>query len=1215
MRRWTSTLATVALAAGALSTAAATAPSAMAQPGEPIYLNHHYSPVERATDLVSRMTLAEKAAQMDSSRAPAIPRLGVAAWGWWNESNHGVNALTLTPSGNATTLTNTTSYPSDLSMGSTWNPDLAYSEAGKIGDEARDVAPFNTQNLDFYAPTVNLTRDPRWGRNDESWSEDPTLTADLAAQYVDGLQGQTQNGTLPASANGYYKAIATLKHYAANNSEVNRRQGSADMDQRTLREYYTKQFADIIAQSHPGSIMSSYNEVNGTPAAASVQLMDTLARETFGFTGYFTSDCDAVEVIQKDHHWQPPNAPAPLDQYGRSAYANSAGEDLDCNAGYSDQYNYGNTIPTAIAQHITTQTDVYNTGDVDTSVVRLFTARIETGEFDAESQVPWVQAARKRLGGQVWVSSNANNAITETADRLAQARAVADQSITLLKNSATTKPNGKKGASLLPLKVPSSGPYKVAVMGYFAHPSGGLFLGGYSSIQASAGAANNVDTYQGVKDAVQAINPNATVDFLPGVTGGTSAASLTTVDAQSIAAAKGYDAVIVVAGTDFSTSAEDHDRTSLDLPGAQASMISQAEAANPNTIVYLETVGEVNLGSFQNTTPALLWSSYNGQQQGRAIADVLTGSVNPSGHLPFSWYTDDKQLPAITDYTIRPTATTQGRTYQYYSGPVSYPFGYGLSYAKFAYSDITINQNAVNADGTIVVKARVTNTGTVAGATVPQLYATTPFEPASKQRPIKRLVGFDKITLNPGASKTVSFKVKAADLAFFDEARNSYVVDPGKYGFQVASSSADSDVKLRASVRVTGRISQTPTVLTAKPIETGDQARGVAQRVMFDINTTINPQLTVSMNDQTLYGYITKGQSTPLPHGLKVTYSSNRSNVVRVERNGSLKAVGSGIATVKATVRYHGATTSTTFTVDVAPLQFTSNPSTVFQVGKPGTYSVSTGGSPTAKLTESGPLPAGITFTDNGDGTATIAGTAPSRAGTYPITITAKNGTSPTVKQVFLLYIGTPTAITSPAQAQLVQGSAGSFTITTTGFPAATITESGNLPTGVSLTDNGDGTATLSGTPAADTAGPYPITVTATNGLAPATQTLNLSVLRAAPTATTAVLAGSTSVLRHYGPYTFSQPLANIAVHLVAAGGTTDVVPPAVSASNGWYEFDGVAPGNYQVEFVDPAGGYVTQWYSTASGGSATQAGASTVALTAGAATTGVNATLAPVTG
>ncbi|MBE7187650.1 glycoside hydrolase family 3 C-terminal domain-containing protein [Jatrophihabitans endophyticus] len=1212
MRRWTSALTVTALSAAALSAVAfgTAGPAAAKKTPEPIYLNRHYTPVERATDLVSRMTLAEKAAQMDSSRPPAIARLGVAAWGWWNESNHGVNALTLTPTGNATTLTNTTSYPSDLSLGSTWNPNLVRHEASKIGDEARDVAPFNTENLDFYAPTVNLTRDPRWGRNDESWSEDPTLTADLASQYVDGLQGQNKHGVLPASAHGYYKAIATLKHYAANNSEVNRRTGSSDMDQRTLREYYTAQFASIIQQSHPGSIMSSYNEVNGTPAAANVQLMDTLARETFGFNGYFTSDCDAIYEIEAGHHWQPPQASAPLDQYGRTAFANSAGEDLDCNAGYADQYNYGNTIPTALAQHIQTQTDVYNQGDVDTSVVRLFTARIETGEFDAESDVPWVKAARKRLGGQTWVDSNANNAETETPDRLAQARTSADQSITLLKNNRPTETGDQKGSKLLPLKVPSSGPYKVAVMGYYAHPSGGLFLGGYSSIQGAAGQANNVDTYQGVKSAVQAIDPDATVDYLPGVTGGTTGSNLNTVDQASIAAASKYDAVIVVAGTDGSTSAEDHDRSNLELPGAQDSMISQAEAANPNTIVYLETVGDVNLGSFADTTPALLWSSYNGQEQGTAIADVLTGTMNPSGHLPFDWYTSDSDLPAITDYAIRPTATTQGRTYQYYTGPVSYPFGYGLSYSKFSYSDITLNHNAVTANGTITVKARVKNTGRRAGATVPQLYVTTPFEPASAQRPIKRLEAFQRVSLNPGQSKTVTFSVKAAKLAFFDESANKYVVDPGRYGLQVASSS--SDVQLHTAVKVSGQISQTPAVLTAKPIETGDKARQVAERVMFDIDTTINPQLTVSMNDQKLYGYVTKGQSTPLPAGLTTSYRSDRSSVVRVTGNNTLKAVGSGIATVTATVRYHGGSATTSFTVDVAPLQITSDPSTVFAAGQPGSYTVTTNSSPTAKLTESGTLPAGVTFTDNGDGTATLAGTAPTKTGTYPITIIARNGVSPTVKQVFLLYVGKPSSLTSPSTAQFTAGSSGSFTVTTSGFPPTTLTESGTLPTGLTFTDNGDGTASIKGTPATGTQGSYPITVTAANGLSPAAmQTITVTVLAQAPTSTTADLAGTVSATMHYGTYTFSSPVAGIAVHLVAAGQSADAVPSVTTATNGSYEFDHVAPGRYQVEFVDPTQKYTTQWFNGTAAGAGSQTGASTVTLTAGQATVGVNATLA----
>ena len=1211
-------LATGVVGGSGLATAAppgVTAQRNAAAASSPIYLNPKYSPVERAVDLTSRMTLAEKAAQMNSSAPPAIPRLGVAVWGWWNEANHGVNALTTTTSGNAVNQTNTTSYPSDLSLGSTWNSDLVYKEAGLISDEAREVVPNNTQNLDFYAPTVNLTRDPRWGRNDESWSEDPTLTANLASQYVDGLQGQDQHGKLLDAANGYYKAIATLKHFAANNSEVNRRSGSSDMDQRTLREYYTAQFASIIKQSNPGSIMSSYNEVNGVPAAASVQLMDTLARETFGFTGYFTSDCDAVYEIQAGHQWQPPEAAAPLDQFGRTAYANSAGEDLDCNAGYADQYSYGNTIPTAIAQHIPTQTDVYNTGDVDTSVVRLFTARIETGEFDAESQVPWVQAARARIAPGTWVSNNSNNAVTETPERLATARAAADQSIVLLKNAKVTKANGKAGSPLLPLKVPNSGNYKVAVMGYYANPTGGLFLGGYSSIQGSAGQAKEVNAYQGIKTAVQAVDPAATVDYLPGVTGGTTGTTLTTVDAASIAAAKNYDAVIVVAGTDGTTSSEDHDRTTLALPGAQASMISQAEAANPNTAVYLETVGQVDVSAFQQTSPALLWSSYNGQEQGTAIADVLLGKVNASGRLPFSWYADEKQLPAITDYTIRPTATTAGRTYQYFNGAVAYPFGFGLSYDTFKYSAIAVNRTAVTADGSFTVKATIRNQGTSVASEVPQLYVTTPFEPASAQRPLKRLEGYQKITLNPGQSKTVTFKVAASALAFFDEKSNKYVVDAGRYGLQVGSSSANADIKLKATIKVSGKISQTPTVLTAKPIQTGDKSAQVAQRVMFGINTTIDPQLTVSMNDQSLYGYVTKGQSKPLPTGLTTSYTSNRPKVVKVVAGkggkSTLRAVGSGIATITATVKYHGVSVSTRFTVDVAPLQITSNPSTVFQAGKAASFTVTTNSSPTAALTVSGKLPAGITFTDNGDGTATFAGTAPTKIGTFPVTITARNGVSSTVKQIVLLYVGTLPVITSPSAAQFIVGTASSFTVTTSGFPQAAITQSGALPAGLTFTDNGDGTATITGSPAAGSNGSYALNLSAANGLTPvAAQTVTLTVLTAAPTATAAVVAGTVSQQAHYGPYTFNVAAPNIAVHLVAPGSTTDVAPPVTSASNGSYEFDNVAPGSYQVEFVDPANKLATQWYNGTPAGSATQAGASTVSATAAQATVAINATL-----
>ena len=901
----------IVAAGAALSCAAvAAAPTALANgparaSAGPIYLDPHYRPAERAADLVSRLTLAQKAQQMNSSAAPAIPELGVAAWGWWNEAAHGVAREQTNTGANPPILTNTTSYPVDLSLGSTWNPGLVHEEAGRISDEAREVTRNNTQDLDYYSPTVNLARDPRWGRNDETWSEDPTLTAVLAAQYVNGLQGQDENGRLPASSGGRLKAIATLKHFAANNSEFNRRTGSSDMDQRTLREYYTAQFRDIIQSSRPGSIMSSYNRVNGVPAPASVQLIDTLARQTFGFGGYFTSDCDAVYEIQAGHHWQPPGAPAPLDQYGRTAYANAAGEDLNCNQGYHDAYSYANTIPTAIANHIATQTDVYNEGDVAVSLVRLFTARIRTGEFDAEDTVPWVREARRRLAPGTWTTSAANNAVPETPGRLALDQRVADQRLELLKNEAVA------GRRLLPLRVPASGGYRVAVIGAYAAPPA-LYLGGYSSNQGPAGVAKEVNAYQGVKAAVRKIDPDATVDYYPGVTG----AKLETVDQASVAAAKNYDVVIVVAGTDQNTADEGADRGTLALPGAQASMISQVAAQNPHTVTYLETMGQVDIGGFQSQVPALLWSSYNGQRQGAALADVLLGTANPSGHLPFTWYRGLDQLPAIGDYTIRPTATSAGRTYMYFTGDVTYPFGYGMGYSDFAYTNLRVDRAVADANDTLRVTADVTNRGSRAGDAVPQLYVATPFAPASAQRPIKRLASFQKVTVAPHRTRRVSFTVPVSRFAFYDEAAGRYKVDPGRYELQLAASS--SDVAARTSVKVGGTLRPTPSVVTAKPTQAGDAAQGIVQRVMFARGTTVDPQLTVSMADESVYGYVTKGASVPLPRGLTATFRSDRPQVVRVDAHGTIRTVGAGVATVTATVRYQGKTASTSFVVHVS---------------------------------------------------------------------------------------------------------------------------------------------------------------------------------------------------------------------------------------------------------------------------------------------------------
>ena len=576
------------------------------------------------------------------------------------------------------------------------------------------------------------------------------------------------------------------------------------MDERTLREYYTAQFRDLIKQSSPGSIMSSYNEVNGVPSAANTHLIDELARETFGFQGYFTSDCDAVFEIQAGHHWQPPEAPQPLDAVGRTAFSNSAGEDLDCNQGFHDGSSFANTIPTAVAQKIVTQTGTYNENDVDSSLVRLFTARMETGEFDNEAKVPWVAEARKRLAPGSWTNTDANNAVTETPARLAMARKAGDQSIVLLKNDAVKQRTAKPPSCCrcrCPPRELSGSPW--------------------SATSRTRRRCTSAVTRATRAPLVRPRRSTATTASRPRSRRSTRTPSSTTFPVRSRARrapsmpirSRPLRATTLSSCTRVRTTArraESKDRSSLALPNNQASLISQVAAVNPNTIVYMETLGEVDVNSFQNQVPAMLWSSYNGQRKGESLADVVLGTTNPSGRLPFTWYKDVQDLPAMTDYAIRPTATSPGRTYMYYNGPVSYPFGYGLGYSDYTYSNMHVSSKKLDANGTLRVTADVTNTGSRSGDEVAQLYVTTPDASAALQRPLKRLEGFTKISVRAHRTKHVSFTVKVPQLAFFSDSANRYSVDDGRYGIQLSTSSADQDVQQQAFITVHGALDPTP---------------------------------------------------------------------------------------------------------------------------------------------------------------------------------------------------------------------------------------------------------------------------------------------------------------------------------------------------------------------------------------------------------------------
>ncbi len=501
-------LALAVTGAAAVAAPAATASSAGRADQPPVYLDTRYSFQARAADLVSRMTLPEKVAQLSTNSAPAIPRLGVQQYTYWNEGQHGINTLGANQdNGGNGGPPKATSFPANFASTMSWDPSLVYQETTAISDEARgflDKSLFGTgQNnlgpsasdygdLTFWAPTVNLDRDPLWGRTDEAFGEDPYLVGQMAGAFVDGYEGNTPSGQ---SETGYLKVASTAKHYALNNTEDNRTGISSNVDDTELRDYYTKQFQSLIEDAHVSGLMTSYNAINGTPSVADTYTANQIAQRTYGFGGYITSDCGAIGTTYQNfpsgHDWAPPGyttdsngangtwtntatgttVPAAA---GGQAYALRAGTDLNCAGGENTLAN----IQAAISAGVLSE------GVIDNALIRLFTVRMETGEFDPPSQVPYTSITKSAI------QSPAHQALATT---------VADNSLVLLKNDnlpGTSTP-------LLPMNAAATN--KIVVVGDLANTvSLGLYSGD-PSLQ--------VDAVQGITAAVQKANQGAHVVF------------------------------------------------------------------------------------------------------------------------------------------------------------------------------------------------------------------------------------------------------------------------------------------------------------------------------------------------------------------------------------------------------------------------------------------------------------------------------------------------------------------------------------------------------------------------------------------------------------------------------------------------------------------------------------------------------------------------------
>lgn len=888
----------------------------------PIYMDPSYSYAERAADLVARMTISQKASQISSQNAPSIPpeqldggalnvpaTVGVAGYTWWQEALHGyLNAQ------------NANSYPQNTSVGNTWNPELYYRVASEIADEIRERAPkrstvstgsnVNATNLNFYSPTVNLHRDPRWGRNEESYSEDVYLMSKMGAAFVKGMQGLDQEGK-PIDPKGRRKVNTTLKHYVANNSERNRLDGGADTSMRILREYYAAPYRDIIKEADVASVMTAYSTLNGDPCTWSSYLIETLLRQIYGFSGFMTGDCDSVATISR-HRFTNPYTGQILTIVEQYAQALAHGMDLQCNGGHGSGVSYAARMDEMLAQAVENDKGRFTENQVDVSLHRLMTARMQTGEWDEDNTFTKEAAER--------VAEQSGSIGWQTPERLKLIDDVNAEAVVMLKNEAPAGSDEK----ILPLAIPESGDYNVVIVGAWqTNRYTGLYSGGQSD------DTNRINIQQRIVSNIREKNPNANITTLTGY-GNSTAASSYTISEGDQEIIKNADVVIVVTGTAESYSREDGDRTSIVFSNGQANLISNVGKLNPRTIAVMETCGPMQVTQFEDDVAAILWSSYLGNRK-VGFGDVITGKVNPSGKLTDTWYQNvsdsgESDIPSIYDYDLLPSEGKEGRTYMYFGGTPSYPFGYGLSFTTFEYSELTIKKGdsvatEFDANDTITVSFKVTNTGTVKGKETTQLYVAQPDAPAELQRPIKRLKGFEKIELEPGESKTVTLNVSIPDLAFYNDETDSFKVDTGKYQIQVGTNSAE--ISLTGDINVTGELNIVPAVVTAKPSQTGDDELGIEERLIFDKGKKVFPKLTVAMNDESIYGYIIKQQSsfhkkssTPLPEGMTVTYSSNRPEVVSVNGD-EIRTEAPGVATITATVTYNGESVSTDFVVYV----------------------------------------------------------------------------------------------------------------------------------------------------------------------------------------------------------------------------------------------------------------------------------------------------------
>jgi beta-glucosidase len=670
------------------------------------------------------MTRDEKIAQLMTD-APAIPRLGVAAYDWWNEALHGVARAGVA-----------TVFPQAIGLAATFDVPLVRRVATAISDEARakyNLAQGRRQQgryhgLTFFSPNVNIFRDPRWGRGQETFGEDPTLTGEMGVAFIGGMQGDDSR---------WLKTVATAKHFAVHSGpEADRHAFDARVSPHDLADTYLPQFEAAVRRGRVASVMAAYNRVNGQPCAASPWLLGDVLRRGWGFDGYVVGDCGAVGDVFAGHHAAPTREAA-------AAAALRAGTDLDCGSDFG-------ALRGAAAQGLVTD------AELDRALVRLLTARVRLGMFDPPDAVPWSGLGRET------VDSPAHR-------RLAREAAV--KSIVLLEN---------RGA--LPL-----GPAvkRLAIVGPTADDLQ-VLLGDYAGTPSAP-----VTLLAGLRGAARA--RGIAVRYARGATLAGSGSSLAQV-ADAVAAARRSDAVVAVLGLDPRLEAEEGDsvlnpagdRRDLGLPGAQQRLL-EALVATGKPVIAVLTGGSALAVPFASAhAAALLDVWYPGEAGGDALADVLFGDADPAGRLPVTFYRSADDLPPFADYAMR------GRTYRYLERAPLYGFGYGLSYTRFRYANLTV---AADLRG---VSVEVQNVGPRAGDEIVQAYIVPRGAPAYAPR--RWLAAFGRIALAAGERRTVTLPLPPAALTLVDEQGARRKIQ-GEVDIAVGGGQPDADGHYRDDAR------------------------------------------------------------------------------------------------------------------------------------------------------------------------------------------------------------------------------------------------------------------------------------------------------------------------------------------------------------------------------------------------------------------------------